>query len=86
MMIIGPNMMRPRRRQRRAPGNYWLGPARSKYGEGRRGERPAYAVFHTGPSATGDIEGVLVHGAQGVRTLTVAFIPRPQPGRYAAAS
>ena len=35
-----------------------------------------YAVFHTGPSATGDIEGVLIHGAQGVRSLTVAFIPR----------
>jgi L-lactate dehydrogenase complex protein LldG len=30
-----------------------------------------YAVFHTGPSATGDIEGVLIHGAQGVRSLTV---------------
>jgi L-lactate dehydrogenase complex protein LldG len=40
--------------------------------------RAAYAVFHTGPSGTGDIEGVLIHGAQGVRTLTVAFIPRPQ--------
>lgn len=38
--------------------------------------RAGYAVFHTGPSATGDIEGVLIHGAQGVRTLTVAFIPR----------
>ena len=37
----------------------------------------AYAVFHTGPSATGDIEGVLIHGAQGVRTLTVVFQPRP---------
>lgn len=37
----------------------------------------AYAVFHTGPSATGDIEGVLIHGAQGVRSLTVAFQPRP---------
>jgi L-lactate dehydrogenase complex protein LldG len=48
--------------------------------------RAVYAVFHTGPSATGDIEGVLIHGAQGVRTLTVAFIPRPQPGRRAAAS
>jgi hypothetical protein len=23
-----------------------------------------YAVFHTGPSATGDIDGVLIHGAQ----------------------
>jgi L-lactate dehydrogenase complex protein LldG len=30
-----------------------------------------YAVFLTGPSATADIEGVLVHGAQGVRSLTV---------------
>jgi L-lactate dehydrogenase complex protein LldG len=37
--------------------------------------RAAYAAFHTGPSATGDIEGVLIHPAQGVRTLTVAFIP-----------
>ena len=25
----------------------------------------------TGPSATADIEGVLVRGAQGIRTLTV---------------
>jgi L-lactate dehydrogenase complex protein LldG len=39
--------------------------------------RVGYAVYHTGPSATGDIEGVLIHGAQGVRKLTVAFIPRP---------
>jgi Fe-S oxidoreductase len=30
-----------------------------------------YAVFHTGPSATADIEGVLIHGAQGVRSLTL---------------
>lgn len=30
-----------------------------------------YASFHTGPSATADIEGVLIHGAQGVRSLTV---------------
>ena len=34
-----------------------------------------YTVFHTGPSATADIEGVLVRGAQGVRSLTV--IPTP---------
>jgi L-lactate dehydrogenase complex protein LldG len=39
--------------------------------------RATYAVFHTGPSATGDIEGVLIKGAQGVRSLTVAFIQRP---------
>jgi L-lactate dehydrogenase complex protein LldG len=30
-----------------------------------------YATFHTGPSATADIEGVLIHGAQGVRSLSV---------------
>jgi L-lactate dehydrogenase complex protein LldG len=35
-----------------------------------------YAVFHTGPSATADIEGVLIHGAQGVRSLTVLPLAR----------
>ena len=35
-----------------------------------------YAVFQTGPSATADIEGVLIHGAQGVRSLSVLPIPR----------
>jgi L-lactate dehydrogenase complex protein LldG len=33
-----------------------------------------YAVLMTGPSATADIEGVLIRGAQGIRSLTV--IPR----------
>ncbi len=37
-----------------------------------------YAAFHTGPSATADIEGVLIHGAQGVRSLSV-LIHRRQP-------
>lgn len=36
-----------------------------------------YAVLLTGPSATADIEGVLVRGAQGVRSLTVVPVPRP---------
>lgn len=36
----------------------------------------AYAVLHTGPSATADIEGVLIHGAQGVRSLTVILLAR----------
>jgi L-lactate dehydrogenase complex protein LldG len=37
-----------------------------------RGQYDArYGVFMTGPSATADIEGVLIHGAQGIRTLTV---------------
>jgi len=35
-----------------------------------------YACFHTGPSATADIEGVLIHGAQGVRSLSVMPIAR----------
>ena len=30
-----------------------------------------YGTFMAGPSATGDIEGVIIHGAQGARTLTV---------------
>jgi L-lactate dehydrogenase complex protein LldG len=34
-----------------------------------------YACFHTGPSATADIEGVLIHGAQGVRSLSVLPLP-----------
>ena len=32
-----------------------------------------YAVLVTGPSATADIEGILIRGAQGVRSLTVLF-------------
>ena len=33
-----------------------------------------YAVLVTGPSATADIEGVLIRGAQGVRSLTVVCL------------
>jgi L-lactate dehydrogenase complex protein LldG len=40
----------------------------------RSGEFGAsYGVFMTGPSATADIEGVLIHGAQGIRSLTVVI-------------
>lgn len=40
-----------------------------------------YASFHTGPSATADIEGVLIHGAQGVRSLMVILAaPTPEQG------
>jgi L-lactate dehydrogenase complex protein LldG len=35
-----------------------------------------YAVLHSGPSATADIEGVLIRGAQGVRSLTVLLLQR----------
>ena len=38
-----------------------------------------YAVLMTGPSATADIEGVLVRGAQGIRSLTVVAMPAPEP-------
>ncbi len=38
--------------------------------------RANYAVFQTGPSATADIEGVLIHGAQGVRSLSVLAVAR----------
>ncbi len=37
-----------------------------------------YSVLMTGPSATADIEGVLIHGAQGVRSLTVALVGKPE--------
>ena len=33
-----------------------------------------YGVFLSGPSATADIEGILIHGAQGIRTLTVVLV------------
>jgi L-lactate dehydrogenase complex protein LldG len=33
-----------------------------------------YAVLVTGPSATADIEGVLIRGAQGVRSLTIVWL------------
>ena len=35
-----------------------------------------YAVLMTGPSATADIEGVLVRGAQGIRSLKLIPAPR----------
>ena len=43
-----------------------------------------YAVLITGPSATADIEGVLIHGAQGVRSLTILLVPRPAKARARA--
>ena len=39
-----------------------------------------YSVLMTGPSATADIEGVLIRGAQGIRTLTVIPVPAPAAG------
>lgn len=36
-----------------------------------------YTILMTGPSATADIEGVLIHGAQGIRSLTL--LPHAAP-------
>lgn len=36
-----------------------------------------YSVLMTGPSGSGDISGVTVHPAQGVKTLTVVLSPPP---------
>jgi L-lactate dehydrogenase complex protein LldG len=36
-----------------------------------------YSVLMTGPSGSGDISGVTVHPAQGVKTLTVILSPAP---------
>jgi L-lactate dehydrogenase complex protein LldG len=36
-----------------------------------------YAVLMTGPSATADIEGVLIRGAQGIRSFTLVPVPAP---------
>lgn len=36
-----------------------------------------YAVLMSGPSATADIEGVLIRGAQGIRSLTIVPLRRP---------
>jgi L-lactate dehydrogenase complex protein LldG len=51
-----------------------VGNLHQAYRDGRF-KRARYAVLVTGPSATADIEGVLIHGAQGVRSLTVAMVP-----------
>jgi L-lactate dehydrogenase complex protein LldG len=47
-----------------------VGGMHDAYGERAEFDAP-YGIFMTGPSATADIEGILIHGAQGVRTLTV---------------
>ena len=39
-----------------------------------------YGLFMAGPSATGDIEGVIIHGAQGARSLTVLLVAPPAKG------
>jgi L-lactate dehydrogenase complex protein LldG len=43
----------------------------------------SYSVLMTGPSGSGDINGVVVHPAQGVKTLTVLLSPTPKAGTRA---
>ena len=43
-------------------------------------QRP-YSVLMTGPSGSGDISGITVHPAQGVKTLTVILSPAPNAGK-----
>lgn len=43
-----------------------------------------YGLFMAGPSATGDIEGVIIHGAQGARSLTVLLMGQGADVRRAA--
>ena len=40
----------------------------------------AYSVLMSGPSATADIEGILVRGAQGIRSLTVVISEKSDSG------
>jgi|ERR1700685_1340610 len=40
-----------------------------------------YSVLMTGPSGSGDISGIIVHPAQGVKTLTVLISPAPNAGK-----
>ncbi len=44
-------------------------------------QRP-YSVLMTGPSGSGDISGITVHPAQGVKTLTVILSPVPGSGQH----
>jgi LUD domain len=43
-----------------------------------------YGVFMAGPSATGDVEGVIVHRAQSARSLAVLLCPERTPSQRTA--
>ena len=43
-----------------------------------------YSVLMTGPSGSGDISGITVHPAQGVKTLTVILSRDPKAGQRSA--
>ncbi len=56
------------------------------YNGGIAGDTSPYGVFMAGPSATGDIEGVIIHGAQGARSLTVLLLKAEESRASAPAS
>jgi L-lactate dehydrogenase complex protein LldG len=41
-----------------------------------------YSVLMTGPSGSGDIGGIVVHPAQGAKTLTILLSPAPNAGKH----
>jgi L-lactate dehydrogenase complex protein LldG len=41
----------------------------------------SYSLLMTGPSGSGDIGGIVVHPAQGAKTLTVILSPAPNAGK-----
>ena len=41
-----------------------------------------YSVLMTGPSGSGDISGIVVHPAQGVKSLTILLSPAPSAGKH----
>jgi len=40
-----------------------------------------YSLLMTGPSGSGDISGIVVHPAQGAKTLTILFSPASNAGQ-----
>jgi L-lactate dehydrogenase complex protein LldG len=40
-----------------------------------------YSLLMTGPSGSGDIGGIVVHPAQGAKTLTILLSPAPKAGK-----
>ena len=53
-----------------------VGDMHEAYRRARLGDS-AYGCFVAGPSATGDIEGVIIRGAQGPRSLSLFLLKRP---------
>jgi len=44
----------------------------------------SYSLLMAGPPGSGDIGGIVVHPAQGAKTLTILLSPGPDAGKRAA--